>query len=181
MNQIIRIIGGKYRGKKLHFPLAEGLRPTPDRVRETLFNWLMNDICGSKCLDAFAGSGAIGFEAYSRGALSVKLLENNSKVYLNLRKEANHFNSPLISIEKNDACKFLIETKEKFNIIFLDPPFAKNYLPICINAIENSDVLEKDGLLYIESGEEININKSVWQELKAKKSGQVIYSLFKKL
>jgi len=181
MNQIIRIIGGKHRGKKLHFPMVEGLRPTPDRVRETLFNWLMNDICGSKCLDAFAGSGAIGFEAYSRGALSVKLLENNSKVYLNLIKEANNFNSPSISIEKNDACKFLTETKETFNIIFLDPPFAKNYLPICINAIENSNALEKEGLLYLESGEEIIINKSIWQELKSKKTGQVIYSIYKKL
>ncbi len=181
MNQTIRIIGGKYRGKKLHVPMADGLRPTPDRVRETLFNWLMNDIHGSSCLDAFAGSGAIGFEAFSRGASRVKLLENNPKVYMNLTKEANHFDSPQISIVKSDACKFLIETKETFNIIFLDPPFLKNYLPICINAIENSDVLVKNGLLYLESAEEININKSIWQELKSKKSGQVIYSLYKKI
>jgi 16S rRNA (guanine966-N2)-methyltransferase len=111
----------------------------------------------------------------------LKLLENNSKVYLNLIKEANNFNSPSISIEKNDACKFLTETKETFDIIFLDPPFAKNYLPICINAIENSNVLEKEGLLYLESGEEIIINKSIWQEVKSKKTGQVIYSIYKKL
>jgi len=68
VNQVIRIIGGLYRGKKLHFPNVEGLRPTPDRVKETLFNWLMHEIKGARCLDAFAGSGALGFEAFSRGA-----------------------------------------------------------------------------------------------------------------
>ena len=75
MKQTIRIIGGQFRGKKLHFPAIEGLRPTPDRVRETLFNWLMHDIQDARCLDAFAGSGALGFEAYSRGAAHVMLLE----------------------------------------------------------------------------------------------------------
>lgn len=86
MKQTVRIIGGKYRGKKLYFPESEGLRPTPDRVKETLFNWLMHDIQGARCLDAFAGSGALGFEAYSRGASRVVLVESSPNACANLKK-----------------------------------------------------------------------------------------------
>lgn len=86
MKQVVRIIGGLYRGKKLHFPDVEGLRPTPDRVRETLFNWLMHDIREARCLDAFAGSGALGLEAFSRGAARVVFLEQSPKAYAHLQK-----------------------------------------------------------------------------------------------
>ena len=180
MKQTIRIIGGKFRGKKLHFPVVEGLRPTPDRVRETLFNWLMHDIRDAHCLDAFAGSGALGFEAYSRGAANVTLLEKDASVYANLLKLALTFNSSSLSIKKTDACEFLQQTNEQFNIVFLDPPFAKNFLPSCLEALANTDVLINGGLVYLESPHEPDVNQAIWQPLKLKHTGQVVYGLYKK-
>ena len=180
MKQTIRIIGGQFRGKKLHFPTVEGLRPTPDRLRETLFNWLMHDIRDAHCLDAFAGSGALGFEAYSRGAENVTLLEKDPGVYANLLKITLSFGSTKLTVKKVDACKFLQETKECFNIVFLDPPFAKNYLPLCLEALANSDVLVKGGLLYLESPHEIAVDQEIWQPIKLKKAGQIVYGLYKK-
>ena len=176
----IRIIGGQFRGKKLHFPPIEGLRPTPDRVRETLFNWLMNDIRDARCLDAFAGSGALGFEAFSRGAAQVLLLEEAPKAYTNLLNIVSAFSSPKLSVKKADACEFLQQTTEQFNIIFLDPPFAKNYLPQCLELIENSKILLADGLLYLESPHEIFVDETIWQPIKLKKAGQIVYGLYKK-
>lgn len=181
MNQTIRIIGGKFRGKKLHFPDSEGLRPTPDRVRETLFNWLMHDIRDTRCLDAFAGSGALGFEAHSRGAAHVLLLEQDPHVYNNLLKAASSFSSPDLTVKKIDACKFLQQTNEHFDIVFLDPPFAKNYLPLCLEILANSTLLKLDGLLYIESSHEVEIDQAIWQQIKLKHAGQIVYGLYKKL
>ena len=180
MKQTIRIIGGQFRGKKLHFPAVDGLRPTPDRVRETLFNWLMHDIRDARCLDAFAGSGALGFEAYSRGAANVMLLEKNPSVYANLLSLASTFNTSKLCIKKADACEFLQKTKERFNIIFLDPPFAKNYLPLCLETLTHSDILIKDGLLYIESPHEVALDQAIWQQIKLKHAGQIVYGLYKK-
>ena len=180
MKQTIRIIGGQYRGKKLQFPVAEGLRPTPDRVRETLFNWLMNDIRDAHCLDAFAGSGALGFEAHSRGAANVTLLEKNPDVFANLLKTAASFHSPQLTLKKVDACEFLLETNEHFNIVFLDPPFSKNYLPECLEALAHSDVLVENGLLYLESPHQIAVDHSHWEQLKLKGAGQIIYGLYRK-
>ncbi len=181
MNQTIRIIGGKFRGKKLHFPDSEGLRPTPDRVRETLFNWLMHDIRDARCLDAFAGSGALGFEAHSRGAAHVVLLEQSPQVFNNLLKAAASFNSPDLTIKKMDACKYLKETTEPFDIVFLDPPFAKDYLPLCLEILANSSLLKSNGLLYIESPCEVEIDQTIWQQIKLKRAGQIVYGLYKKL
>ncbi len=180
MKQTIRIIGGLFRGKKLHFPAIEGLRPTPDRVRETLFNWLMHDIRDAICLDAFAGSGALGFEAYSRGAAKVTLLEKNADAHANLLKQALSFNSPKLSVKRIDACEFLQQSNEHFNIVFLDPPFAKNYLPQCLEILANSDVLTTGGLLYFESPTEIPLDQTIWQPIKLKQAGQVVYGLYKK-
>ncbi len=181
MNQTIRIIGGQFRGKKLHFPAAQDLRPTPDRVRETLFNWLMKDIRGSRCLDVFAGSGALGFEAYSRGAENIVLLEQDPIVYSNLFNIAASFKSPHLQVIKIDACKFLQETNDHFDIVFLDPPFAKNLLPLCLTALTHSEILKTNGLLYIESSQQAEIDSTVWEELKLKQAGQVVYGLYKKL
>jgi 16S rRNA (guanine966-N2)-methyltransferase len=180
MKQAIRIIGGLFRGKKLYFPLVEGLRPTPDRIRETLFNWLMHDIRDALCLDAFAGSGALGFEAFSRGAATVMLLENNPTAHASLLKQAQSFRSPQIIIKKTDAIQFLQQTTLQFHIVFLDPPFAKNYLPDCIEKLSTSNILREEGLLYIESSHEIEMNPTVWKTIKLKKAGQVIYGLYQK-
>lgn len=180
MKQTIRIIGGQFRGKKLHFPDIEGLRPTPDRVRETLFNWLMHDIRDARCLDAFAGSGALGFEAYSRGAAHVTFLEKDPTAHSHLLKLALSFNSPKLAVRKTDACEFLQQTHEQFNLVFLDPPFAKNYLPQCLETLANSDVLMEGGLLYIESPEEVAVDPIVWEQIKLKKAGQIVYGLYKR-
>src|SRR3990167_614453 len=102
MQQTIRIIGGKYRGKKISFPAVEGLRPTPDRVRETLLNWLMHDIRGAICLDAFAGSGALGFEAYSRGASLVVFVEKSALACTALRQYVLSWNDQKLSVIQQD-------------------------------------------------------------------------------
>ena len=179
--QTIRIIGGQFRGKKLHFPAIQGLRPTPDRVRETLFNWLMNDIHNAHCLDAFAGSGALGFEAFSRGADRVFMLEQDPIAYTNLVNQACSFNSAKLNIKKVDACEFLEQTFEQFDIIFLDPPFSKNYLPQCLEKIGISNILKEHGLIYLESPQEVIVDSSVWQKIKIKQAGQVVYGLYKKI
>lgn len=181
MKQIVRIIGGLYRGKKLHFPDIEGLRPTPDRVRETLFNWLMHDIREARCLDAFAGSGALGLEAFSRGAARVVFLEQSPKVCANLQKIIASFNSPKLKLLQTDALQYLQSNQEEFDIIFLDPPFAQNYLPQCIAEIAQSPILKRGGLVYLESPNAIQLDEQQWRQIKLKQAGQVVYSLVEKL
>lgn len=181
MNQIIRIIGGVYRGKKLHFPNIEGLRPTPDRVRETLFNWLMNDIKDSRCLDAFAGSGALGFEAFSRGASKVVFLEQSNRAYCQLQKNIACFNSTHLILRKTDTMNYFSQLKEQFDIIFLDPPFAKNCILLCLGLIAQHDLLKSGGLVYTESATPVKANPEQWLEIKSKKAGQVCYSLFQRI
>lgn len=179
MNQTLRIIGGLYRGKKIHFPVVEGLRPTPDRVRETLFNWLMHSIRGAHCLDAFAGSGALGFEALSRGAEHVTLLEP-SEAYLALRQTASTFKTNQLDILKTTAQTYLKKTATPFDIIFLDPPFASNYLEECLLILETGHCLKQGGLVYMESPAPLSLNPTMWHERNAKKAGQIFYALIEK-
>ena len=181
MKQTIRIIGGLYRGKKLNVPVLEGLRPTPDRVRETVFNWLMHDIRDAYCLDAFAGSGALGFEAHSRGAAFVTFLETDPNAYANLLKQSTAFDTTTLNVQKIDARLFLQQSQTQFNVIFLDPPFAKNYLPECLEILSNTTILKKGGLLYIESPLEVATDPTIWHPLKLKTAGQVVYGLYQKL
>lgn len=180
MKQTIRIIGGQYRGKKLQFPDIDGLRPTPDRIRETLFNWLMHSIRDARCLDAFAGSGALGFEAFSRGAGKIVLVEQSTPAFTNLKAIASLFKSPNLTVIKGDALLYLQQAREQFDIIFLDPPFSQNYLDDCIALLTNSQLLVEEGLLYIESPIEITLDPLVWESIKLKKAGQVFYALHKK-
>lgn len=180
MKQTIRIIGGKYRGKKLHFPEIENLRPTPDRVRETLFNWLMQTIRGAHCLDAFAGSGALGFEAHSRGAAKVVLVEQAPQAFCNLQTIATQFNSAAIKIVKENVFDYMKKTKEQFDLIFLDPPFSQNYLPECLNLITQLNILKPEGLVYLEYAQEITLDPIFWEKIKLKHAGQVVYGLYKR-
>ncbi|KGP62787.1 DNA methyltransferase [Legionella norrlandica] len=181
MKQEIRIIGGLYRGKKIHFPEAKGLRPTPDRVRETLFNWLMNDIKNACCLDAFSGSGALGLEAFSRGASQVFFVEHSPKVHANLQKIIHQFNNPNLKLIKADTLNYLKQSNEQFDIIFLDPPYALNYVPQCLDYIVQNNLLIRGGLIYIESSTPIEVKTEHWKQLKLKQAGQVIYGLFERL
>jgi 16S rRNA (guanine966-N2)-methyltransferase len=181
LKQTVRIIGGLYRGKKIHFPELEGLRPTPDRVKETLFNWLMNDIKNARCLDAFAGSGALGMEAFSRGAAKVTFIEQSPIAYTNLRKSLEQFNHPSLSLLQINALDYLKKGSETFDIIFLDPPYALNYLSPCLELIFQSQILVPGGLVFVESSSPIDINPDHWKQLKLKQAGQVIYGLFEKV
>ena len=181
MKQEIRIIGGLYRGKKIHFPSVEGLRPTPDRVKETLFNWLMHDVRDARCLDAFAGSGSLGFEAFSREASQVVFVEQSTAAHSNLQKIIRQFNSPKLKLIKGDARSYLQQSVEQYDLIFLDPPFADDYLPSCITSIIKNQLLKSGGLLYLETPVKIELDSNEWKLIKSKVAGQVVSSLFEKL
>lgn len=180
MKQTVRIIGGLYRGKKLLFPAIDGLRPTADRVKETLFNWLMHDIRNARCLDAFAGSGALGFEAFSRGASQVVFIEQAPLAYTTLLKHAQGFQSHQLTILKTNTLEYLKKTTDTFDIVFLDPPFAENYLPLCLEYLATTTVLKPDGLVYLESNHPLLLDPTHWSILKSKKAGNVMYGLYSK-
>lgn len=145
----VRIIGGKYRRRVLRFPDAPGLRPTPDRVRETLFNWLGQRLDGLLCLDAFAGSGALGFEAASRGAARVVMLEQDRGAHEALLKNAQTLAISGVEILRRDACGHLASSGDKYDLIFLDPPFAGDLLQIALPLAATR--LAPDGRIYAES------------------------------
>ncbi len=181
MKQVIRIIGGQHRGRKLHFPESLNLRPTPNRIRETLFNWLMQTVRGAHCLDTFSGSGALGFEAASRGAAHVTLLETVPLVIKNLQKQAELFKNTPIEIIQTNALHYLEHTKKTFDIIFLDPPFNNpSLLNKSIALIEAHALLTPKGIMYTESPKPISLNQAAFKTLKEKKSGLVYYALHQK-
>lgn len=180
MKQQVRIIGGQFRGKKLSFPEIEGLRPTPDRIRETLFNWLMQDVRDARCLDAFAGSGALGIEAYSRGAKRVVLIEQTALVFNHLKKICDGFNSTKLTVIQANALDFLKNSNEQFDIVFLDPPFAANCWQSCLDSLAEGSCLGIGGLVYVESPILIKPDETLWLERKSKQAGNVFYSLFEK-
>ncbi|MDP2029126.1 MAG: 16S rRNA (guanine(966)-N(2))-methyltransferase RsmD [Thiobacillus sp.] len=144
----VRIIGGHYRRRLLDFPDADGLRPTPDRVRETLFNWLGQDLPGWTCLDLFAGSGALGFEAASRGAARVVMIERDAKAIRALESNRATLGASQLDILRADALAWLANNRETFDLIFIDPPFdsglAASVLP------ELAPHLKSGGQAYIE-------------------------------
>ncbi len=181
MKQEVRIIGGRFRGKKITFPDAPDLRPTGSRTRETLFNWLMHDIRDSICLDAFAGSGALGMEAYSRGAKSVYFVEHSASIHSHLKNQIASFHSSELHLFKLDLLVFLKSIEDHFfDIVFYDPPFSdQNWyekpLQECVFR-----VIKPKGLLYVESGQMIHLNETQWTCLKQQKAGQVFYALYQK-
>jgi 16S rRNA (guanine966-N2)-methyltransferase len=151
----VRIVGGEYRSRLLPFPDAEGLRPTPDRVRETLFNWLGQRLHGLECLDAFAGSGALGFEAASRGAARVVMLERDSKVREALQQNRTRLAAERVEIQQYDALTYLARAGELFDVIFLDPPFDSALL---ITALKSAKTrLRAGGKIYAESSAPLNL------------------------
>jgi len=157
----LRIIGGEWRRRKLEFKDAPNLRPTPDRVRETLFNWLQGKVHGSRCLDLFAGSGALGFEALSRGAKEVVFVEKMAHVAAQI--EANiTLLSDHSPVKQTDAVSYLTNADQEFDIIFLDPPFRKNLLPSVLEIISEKKLLSENGLIYLEHGAEESFD---WKKL----------------
>lgn len=145
----VRIIGGEYRSRILQFPDADGLRPTPDRVRETVFNWLGQRLHGLVCLDAFAGSGALGFEAASRGAVRVVMLERDARARDALRQNAAMLAAGNVDIQQVDALAYLSRPGELFDVIFLDPPFGANLLVPALQSAKTR--MRPGGKIYAES------------------------------
>lgn len=174
----MRIIGGEWRGRRLPVPASEGLRPTPDRVRETLFNWLQMSITGADCLDLFAGTGALGFEAASRGArLSVLVEQDRHQVDL-LNEQLRIFAADNIRVVCANAIPWLERTSESFDIIFLDPPFRSDLLMDALTILSSRAILRDSGLVYVEQakGEELPPD---WQIYKETRAGQVVARLLK--
>jgi 16S rRNA (guanine966-N2)-methyltransferase len=148
----VRIIGGQWRSRIIRFPAAPNLRPSPDVVRETLFNWLQNTIKGSYCLDLFAGSGAFGFEAASRGAESVTLVESNPQIVRQLGQNCALLNtSELVTVIHSNAEQFLKQCSRKYDLVFLDPPFESGVLPGVCQLLSRGQLLSDNALVYIES------------------------------
>ena len=160
-------------------PKSNTVRPTPNRVRETVFNWLMPYLPGAFCLDAFAGSGALGFEALSRGAAYVVLVDDNKKVIIQLRETAQQLQAKEIEIRQEYFPKGF-NSKHKFDIVFLDPPFHKNLCVPSVLFLQNNSLLNENALLYLETESDLRIPElyDAWIKLKYKVSGEIAYSLW---
>jgi len=146
----VRIIGGRWRGRKLHFPGDRGIRPSPDRVRETLFNWLATAIRGARCLDLFAGSGVLGLEALSRGAASVVLVDRDPVVVRHLGQQAGTLGTDAASVVRADAPEWLARAAGPFDVVFLDPPFGAGLLPGLLRQLGRPGLLAPGAFVYIE-------------------------------
>lgn len=162
------------RSRIIGFPDAQGLRPTPDRVRETLFNWLGQTLCGRSCLDLFAGSGALGFEAASRGAERVVMVEKNPAVVRVLQDNIKKLACLNVAAHCQDGLEFASRDAQRYDVIFLDPPFQSDYLPKLLEILPRR--LNENGVLYVESGAAIAASEP-WQILKSGRAGQVHYQL----
>jgi 16S rRNA (guanine966-N2)-methyltransferase len=181
-----RIIGGTWRSRRLSFPSIDGLRPTTDRVKETVFNWLASEIEGAKALDLFAGSGSLGFEALSRGAMSLTAIERDHSAAKALQDNINLLDKQEAihtEVIQADAIEWLKQSAVKnvtFDLIFLDPPFRQGLLDECIELLRNNPILQKGALVYLELEQERNDLQTPphWRQLKEKVAGQVSYRLY---
>jgi len=179
---VVRIIGGQWRGRQIKVLSDPNLRPTPDRVRETLFNWLMGHIVNASCLDLFAGTGVLGFEALSRGAKRVVFVDNFAPGVQALKSIAAQLGAAdQCEIVRSDALSWLEKpTHSAFDVIFLDPPYREQtLLQQTIDRLANSPLISAKTLIYIEAPEIISPDKlpSAWQLLKQKTAGEVAYHL----
>lgn len=170
----VRIIGGSYRRRLLAFPARPGLRPTPDRVRETLFNWLGQLLDGLACLDLFAGSGALGFEAASRGAQRVVMVERDRAACSALIANRGLLGASAVEVVPGDAFEWLGRATERFDVVFLDPPFRQNVLRDLLEQLPR--VLAARARVYVESERPLDA-RGAWLELRAARAGQVSYQL----
>ena len=194
----LRIIGGQWRGRKLSFADGEGLRPTMDRVRETLFNWLQSDIAGARCLDLFSGSGALGLEALSRYAGEVVMIDKNPQAIRMIRQNLELLAVDNARLMQMDARDFLLRTAEgsllktaegsfppipqkTFDIVFLDPPFNQQLVPVFCDLLDKANCLSDQAIIYIEIEKKTRLPQlpDNWTIIKEKKAGQLAYYLVK--
>jgi 16S rRNA (guanine966-N2)-methyltransferase len=174
----LRIIGGVWRSRILRFPAVRGLRPTPDRVRETVFNWLAPYIEGAVCLDLFAGSGAFGFEAASRGASQVTLIERDPAAAAALREHAQRLGATNLRVVQSDALEWLTRAGERADIVFLDPPYESSLLDAAIARLAADATVNPGGIVYIEApaGHDLALPAG-WTLYRSKSAGKVGYHL----
>jgi 16S rRNA (guanine966-N2)-methyltransferase len=172
----LRIIGGRWRGRKIHFPHVPELRPTPDRVRETLFNWLGQDLSGRTILDPFAGSGALSLEALSRGATHAVALDRDATLVRALRATAEKLGSDALEAHCVDALAFLARDRRAYDVIFLDPPFADDAWARLLPAAAAR--LASDGRLYVEAATPLEAPDGL-ELLRRDKAGRVHYHLLR--
>ena len=174
----VRIIGGEWRSRRLAFPDQTGLRPSADRVRETLFNWLGQDLGGARCLDLFAGSGALGFEALSRGAACVVMVEKNRGVCAALRHNADLLGAKNLRLHCADALEFATSAASdgaaRFDVVFLDPPFGSTLLEQALRLV--IPLLRPGARVYVESAAAFAASGG-WRILRQGRAGQVHYTL----
>lgn len=176
----VRIISGQWRGRRLQVPDQPGLRPTPDRVRETLFNWLAPLVPGAYCLDLFAGSGALGFEAASRGAAEAVLVDASPAVVSLLQAEADKWRAENVTVQHTRIPDPLpIAVAREFDIVFLDPPYQMDLLPVAYDYLERHRYLAPVSHIYLEARRVIEDNELPlgWRILKQQQAGQVFYHL----
>ncbi|MCL5261132.1 MAG: 16S rRNA (guanine(966)-N(2))-methyltransferase RsmD [Gammaproteobacteria bacterium] len=177
----LRIIGGKWRSRKIDFLPLETVRPTTNPIRETVFNWLAPIIADANCLDLFAGSGALGFEALSRGAKSVLFIDKSIKIISLLKENARALNAKnadfLCALIPRDLLKI---PKQTFDIVFLDPPFKQNLLQTCCELLRENNYIGQGSYIYLEAEKSLNIQEVIpkdWQIVKSKITGEVGYYL----
>jgi len=170
----VRIIGGAWRSRLIEFASNPTLRPTPDRVRETLFNWLGQQLDGLSCLDLFAGSGALGFEAASRGAARVVMVDNDDDVYNALRANAAKLQAASVEIVRGDGPRFIRDVGETFDRIFLDPPFDSGLAPQLLPQLLPR--LAPNGLVYLEGPRALPTSED-WAAVRSSRAGRVHYQL----
>ena len=170
----IRIIAGEYRGRRIAVPDRPDLRPTPDRVRETLFNWLGQRLDGLACLDLFAGSGALGFEAASRGGARVVMVENDRTVFSSLEKSRALLDARRVELVCADAFDYLQTAREAFDVVFLDPPFRQNAARAALERLPAR--LARGARVYVETPAPLEL-PAPWRELRRARAGQVSFQL----
>ncbi|MGF1680868.1 16S rRNA (guanine(966)-N(2))-methyltransferase RsmD [Photobacterium minamisatsumaniensis] len=178
----VRIISGRWRGRKLPVHDVEGLRPTTDRVKETVFNWLAQDLFEANCLDLFTGSGSLSFEALSRGASHVTMLELDKKAAEQLEKNRVMIGADNAKVHNMDSLAFLKQPGTPCDIVFIDPPFRKNLLPEVFALLEKNNWLTPHAVIYIEAEKELGelSTPENWYMNKEKTAGQVCYRLFER-
>lgn len=178
----VRIISGQWRGRKLPVKEVDGLRPTTDRVKETIFNWLAADVRDSRCLDLFAGSGALGLEALSRFAKHVTFIELDKSAALQIKNNLATLSATQGQLLQMDAVSFLQGPATPFDLVFLDPPFRRDLLPQVCQLLEERGWLADNALIYLEREKEMADLSlpSHWQCLKDKQAGQVCYQLYRR-
>lgn len=182
MKSKLRIIAGEWRSRQIVFEDSPGLRPTPARIRETLFNWLQHDVVASRSLDLYAGTGALGFEAVSRGAKSAVMVENNAQVCRLIKENSGKLTTDQIKIIQSDVFRFLAGDSTSFDLVFLDPPFAQNLAQQTCHWLEDKAWLAENAKIYVEVESQLILDNipTNWKLLKSKRAGEVGYHLFER-